>query len=310
MKLFKFTVILSALLLVSAVAWAGNIPEYDAVGQDDANFFAKNNVYYTLINDFYAGLPAGHPLIGLQGIDSDFTPIFEVAYPDFAALDRGPEDFDTNAGQLRNSFCYPGMVLDQFAPLGGGVAMTDAWNQGIYEWWIVLQLKPETDINLNIYDCVLKHNSFCLWGQAEQTGRYRADWGELMFVGSANPLVSVTAIPGPFATSGFAANYGIVNPFIMDARTLPNLTKVALDGVFYTSKAHFPEGIVMALPKTGEQNTSLQNEYNLKQGDVIHVKVEIPYNNTVDVFYGPESVLLKYVGIVGTELLAQPLLAN
>ena len=185
--------------------------------------------------------------------------------------------------------------------------MTDAWNQGIYEWWIVLQLKPETDINLNIYDCVLKHNTFNLWGDAEQTGRYRADWGELMFIQSANPIVSASAIPGPFATSGFSANYSIASPFIMDARTLPNLTKVALDGVFYTSKAHFPEGIVMALPKTGSINQSLQNEYNLKQGDIIHVKVEVPFNNTVDVFYGPDSVLLKYVGIVGTELLAGPL---
>jgi hypothetical protein len=279
MKLFKFTVILSAFLLVSSVAWAGNIPEYDAVGQDDQNYFATQNIYYEDINTATPALQA----------DSDFTGLFEFAYPDFFALDRGPELFDTQAGQLRPSPCYEEM----------DVAITDAYNQGIYEWWIVLQMKPETDINLNIYDCVLKHNETNLWRFAEQTGRYRAAWGELMFVMSANPVVSARALPGPFATPGF------VDPLILDARTLPNLTKVPLDGVFYTSKAHFPEGIVMALPKTGESNGSGQDELNLKQGDVIHVKVEIPFNNTVDVFYGPDSVILKYVGIIGTELFAQ-----
>ena len=38
MKLFKFTIIVSAFVLISAVAWAGNSPEYDAVGRDLDNF--------------------------------------------------------------------------------------------------------------------------------------------------------------------------------------------------------------------------------------------------------------------------------
>ena len=43
-------------------------------------------------------------------------------------------------------------------------------------------------------------------------------------------------------------------------------------------------------------------EYNLKQGDIIHVTVEIPPDtNTVDVWYGPDSVILKYIGIINTE---------
>ena len=90
---------------------------------------------------------------------------------------------------------------------------------------------------------------------------------------------------------------------VLDARTLPGLVTVALDGVSYTSKAHWPEGIVMALPKTGKTNSSGQNEYNLKQGDIIHVTVEIPPDtNTVDVWYGEDSVLLKYIGIIGTDI--------
>jgi hypothetical protein len=145
MKLFKFTVILSAFVLISAVAWAGNTPEYDAAGPDNQNYFSQRIIYYQAVN-------AG-PNAGLEA-DSFFF----------------REDFDTNAGQLREGPCYP-------IP----AALTDVWNEGTYEWWIVLQMKPESDINLNIYDCVLKHNERNIFRYADQTGRYRLDWGELEF---------------------------------------------------------------------------------------------------------------------------------
>ncbi len=38
---------------------------------------------------------------------------------------------------------------------------------------------------------------------------------------------------------------------------------------------------------------------------MIHVTVEVPPDtNTVDVWYGPESVILKYIGIINTEFFA------
>ena len=270
MKLFKFTVILSALVLISTVAWAGNTPEYDAVGYDYQNFFSQGAVYYQLVNNG----PNGY-------LEQD------------SAFRR--EQFDTNAGQLKASPCY-----------GIPAALTDVWNEGTYEWWIVLQMKPEADINLNIYDCVLKHNETYIFEYADQTGRYRMPWGELMFNAAWNPLVSASAVPGPYATTAFAEWYRATGEeLILDARTLPGLVLVPLDGVSYTSKAHWPEGLVMAAPKTGTTNGSGQMEYNLKQGDLIHVTVEIPPDtNTVDVWYGPESVILKYIGIINTELFA------
>ena len=87
---------------------------------------------------------------------------------------------------------------------------------------------------------------------------------------------------------------------ILDARTLPGLTRVPLDNVSYTSKAHWPEGIVVALPKTGNTNASGQPEFNLKQGDVIYVEVQ-SITGSADIWYGPESVILKYIGIVNTD---------
>jgi len=271
MKLFKFAVVLSAFVLISAVAWAGNAPEYDAVGYDYQNFFSQGAVYYQVVNN---------------GPNSSLE----------QASAFSNERFATNAGQLKASPCY-----------GIPAALTDVWNEGTYEWWIVLQMKPEADINLNIYDCVLKHNETNLHEYADQTGRYRMPWGELMFNAAWNPLVAASAIPGPYATSAFAEWYAATGgeELILDARTLPGLVSVALAGVSYTSKAHWPEGLVIAAPKTGLTNASGQLEYNLKQGDVIHVTVTIPPDtNTVDVWYGPESVLLKYIGIINTEYFA------
>lgn len=278
MKIRKVFLAVVLAMFLATPAWAGNIPEFDAVGCDAANFFAKTNLPYfvVILNN-----------IGPNGPINDFS-VFPTR-----------EAFATTAGQLFPDPCWgfggrDVMDLSGFWFKGLESALTDAWNQGIYTWKIVLQMKPETDINVNIYDCVLKHNEFDLWEAADQTGRYRAPWGELVFVPTANPIMTVKAFPGPFATPGF------VDPLILDARTLPGLTLVAMDQQLYTSKAHWEEGLVMALPKTGETNTSGQTEFNLKQGDLIEVKVEIPPTNTVDLFYGPDNVLLKYVGVIGT----------
>ena len=267
MKLFKFAIFLSVFVLISTVVWAGNTPEYDAVGCDINNYFAQTCVYYQLVN---CGRNAG-----LEQDSAFFC-----------------ENFETNSGQLQPNPCY-----------GIDSGLTDAWNEGTYEWWIVLQMKPESDIDLNIYDCVLKHNEFDIWTGADQTGRYRQPWGELVFEPTGNPLVSASAIPGPYATSGFREwHYGTCEELILDARTMPGLVSVALDGVPYTSKANFPEGLVVVMPDTGLINESGQSEWNLKQGDIIHVTVKIPDNaNTVDVWYGPDSVILKYIGIIYTE---------
>ena len=181
--------------------------------------------------------------------------------------------------------------------------MTDAWNEAVYEWWIVLQMKPESDINLNIYDCVLKHNFFSPWGDfpdiqagAEQTGRYRAPWGQLMFVPSANPMVSVKAYPGQYATPGFG-----YEGFTMDARTMPVWVCRPWTASSILPRRSWDEDLVLVLPETGITNESGEMTYNLKQGDTIYIKVEIPpANNTVDLRYGQDSVLLKYIGITGT----------
>jgi hypothetical protein len=264
MQLKKIIVLLVAAILMATPAIAGNVPEFDAVACDASNYFAvRNNAQHVPV---------------IFGNSGPFGPI------NFASAFRG-EFFSNTAGQL-----FPDPCFEDYPS-----ALTDAWNQGTYTWQIVLQMKPESDINLNIYDCVLKHNGWNIFFDAEQTGRYRADWGQLFFVPTANPSVTARVFPGEFATPGFPEE-----GFILDSRTLPGLNIVALDNVLYTSKAHWEEGLVLVLPETGTTNASGQSVYNLKQGDYIRVDVTIPFNNSVDLRYGADSVILKYIGIVGT----------
>jgi len=292
MRILKLSMALILACLLAGPAMAGNIPEFDAVGCDNINYFALGNLAQfgqVIHNNYWSG--------GLINSQSYFPPPYQPDRTDIGNFPYG-EFFVTTAGDLDWDPCFSENHL--MCNYYFESALTSVFNSGEYYWSIVLQMKPESDINLNIYDCVLKHNIFTLWGSppvleagAEQTGRYRADSGYLAWVNSANPTVSVAAHPGPWATTGFEA------PFTMDARMLPTLGIVPLDDVLYTSKALWDEDIVMVMPETMGTNGKGESTFYLKQGDRIEVEVKVPYNNTADVRYGPDSVLLKYIGIVG-----------
>ena len=279
----KMMMALVAVMFLASPVFAGNQPEFDAVYKDNANFFVADPTYKDGILNKVGQMNIAPNSKNLN----DFSRFYKKVQDPISGLFSWVEIeyFKTQAGLLFPDWCFTGYSS----------AMTDAWNQGLYEWNIVIQKKPESDINLNIRDCVIKHNEYNIWTGAEQTGRYRADWGQLFFVVSANPLITVIASPGPFATPGFAG------PFIMDYRAMPTLAVGSLNAVLYTSKALFDEALVIVMPQTGTTNVAGAPVYNLKQGDIINVKVYIPFNNTCDVFYGPDNVILKYVGVVGQE---------
>jgi len=272
----KILLALMVLAFIATPAVAGKQPEFDAVGCDATNYFNDFIKNAVCVNGTVVS-----PTLGLIRINE---------YSNFAPIER----FTTTAGQLFLDPCFntlrPGCLVTS--------ALADPFNEAIYTWVIVLQKKPESDIDLNIRDCVLKHNTFNVWTECEQTGRYRAPWGQLFFVQTANPSVTVTASPGPFPTPGF------VTPFTLDARGMPGLDLVALENALYTSKCLWEESLVMKLPVTGGTNVGGDAEYNLKQGDIITITITIPPNNSVDLFYGQDNVSLKYIGIVGTEYVA------
>jgi hypothetical protein len=294
----KMLFALAVLAFVATPAMAGNQPEYDVVGCDATNFF----------NDFIKVAVCENGLVppftpGVSPLLNEWSD-FQMNDPSMAF--EGNEQFNTTAGQLWPDPCFnelkDGCSYDS--------ALTDPWNEGLYEWVIVLQKKPESDLDLNIRDCVLKHNLWNVWTDVEQTGRYRAPWGQLFFVPTANPTVTVKAYPGEYATPGF--DYvvdpdGIVvtdDSFHLDAREMPGLALAALQDAVYTSKAIWEESLVIKLPATGGLNAVGETEYNLHQGDIIWIQVAIPGNNTVDIRYGEDNVSLKYIGIVGTEYIA------
>jgi len=269
----KLMLVLLLATFIATPALAGNRPEFDAVGNDAANFF----------NDFIKAAVVANALDRAGNQINKFSD-FGIRVIDGKTYPA--ESFKNTAGTSYPDPCFPGYYS----------AMVDQYNAATYDWLIVLQMKPESDIDLNIVDCVLKHNTFDIWNAAEQTGRYRAPWGQFFFLPSANPSISVTVYPGPFATPGFST------PFVMDARPMPGLLNpVKLVDALYTSKALWEEGLVMVMPETGLLNTSGQSMYNLKQGDYFKITVKVPDNNTADIFYGKDNVVLKYIGIVGTE---------
>ncbi len=57
----------------------------------------------------------------------------------------------------------------------------------------------------------------------------------------------------------------------------------------------------MALPEPLGSNDDGDPQYVLREGDMMFVQVNIPYNNPVDIWYGPDNVVIKYVGIVGMD---------
>ena len=281
----KTLMILVMAVFISAPVLAGNTPEFDCVGDDSANYFNDAVRHMVVDNvDNSDGL-----LINLY---SDFSECYDITGGICG------EGFENSAGPLSVDSCFPEYRS----------AMVDTWNEANYCWQIVLQMKPESDLDLNIRDCVMKHNMTNVWMGAEQTGRYRAPWGQLFFIKSANPSITVEAYSGPWSTGSFGGpdcnkccgQY----MFTFDSRLQPTLEVVALKDLLYTSKALWEESLVMVMPTTGSTNMLGETTYNLKHGDIIDVKVVVPYNSTCDIRYGADNVVVEYIGIVGTEITA------
>jgi len=273
MKKLLLALVVVAFMVTPALA--GNQPEFDTVGCDATNYF----------NDFIRDFVCANGTV--------FTGTATIRINEYSSFPS--EAFTQTAGLLLPDPCFNGLRTCLYLS-----ALTDAFNQATYTWTIVLQKKPESDLNLNIRDCVLKHNFFDVWTECEQTGRWRAPWGELMFWVGSNPLITVTALPGQFAETGFPTNIG--GGMRLDARVVPGLTTVVpLSDIAFTSKCLWEETVIVALPTSAVANASGQTQVNLKQGDSIRISIRIPPANTADIRYGSDNVSLKYIGVIGTE---------
>jgi hypothetical protein len=261
----KLLFVLLAVAFLCTPAMAGDRPEFDCVGDDSANYF--NDAIKALV-------VANNP----WNLASDFAwdPVAlwgELFVPPV---------------QLTADLCFPGYLS----------AYTQWHRPARYTYYIVLQMDPQSDLDINIRDCVYKHNATTIFGAApfdgaDQTGR-TFDWlGNPYFDPGANPRITATAFPGPNAVFGF------VNPFFLTNRTQGGLFLVPFVDLLYTSKALWEEGLVARMPELG---IAAPNgvEYPLSAGDMVRVDIDIPPTSTTDLRYGSDNVCIKYVGVTGT----------
>ena len=265
----KLAILVVLAAFISTPAFAGKTPEFDAVGDDSANYF--NDFIRIMVSDYNQDY---------SGVNLNQNSAFYNEY------------FATSASGPAPSACFPGYSDYKAGP----------WFMNTFEWNIVLQMAPETDLDLVVRDCVLDVNQRDMFFYAQQTGRWRENSGRLVFQKAMNPRITVVASPGPRQPASAA-------PFFMDARKMPNLGLTALNSSLYTSKSLWQENIVMKLPVAGTANQEGEPVFVLREGDVINVKVDIPFNNPVDIYYGQDNVVVQYVGMIGMDIIDSEVVA-
>jgi hypothetical protein len=263
---FKWSVIIiSALLLIGSQAFGGGRPEFDVVGNDNSSHF--KDAITTLV------LKANP-----WNTKSDFTggpfPVMEYFSPPV---------------QLTDDICYDGYRS----------AYTQWRRPARYEWQIVLQMDPQSDLDINIEQCVVKHSSTTVFGKipwegGDQTGRYQLTDGTVFFIPGANPSITVEASPGPNAVFGFTS------PFILTGRTQCGITEIPLKYMSYTGTTIWDSTLVARMPEYMTAAPDGGVEYPLSAGDTIKITIAIPFLNSVDIRYGQDNVTVRYIGVNNT----------
>jgi hypothetical protein len=303
MELRKIVFVIAAMALICTPAFAGDQPEYDAVGCDSENIFMGaaqlivcqgNAKGGQLINE-YSNFKTGCCLnpIFYAGLGWTCDPLYN---PDPQACETYTSDAedpfkDVCFGECDDETTDP--ADEYYSQLG------TAFNSHFWKYRIVLQKKPQTDLDINIYDCVVKPNEFTMFGDgsfegAEQTGRYG---------GFGSPGTFWLPLGNPTITA-IAILEGGGGSFRLEGRYQPGLGPVCLENVLYTSKGPWDESIVVKMPLTGDLNACGDTETRLGSGDAIEVTLATTEDSTADVRYGEDNVMIKYIAIHGTERLS------
>ncbi len=206
-------------------------------------------------------------------------------------------------------------------------------NAGYFEWWIRLPKKPSGQINICIQCGVLKPNTFTPFTGFNAVEECAAETGERIGTGFCtqdqveppmNPIVN-TALPR-LKAAAFAGPYAIANwePFHLTAFKNPsnyNLTTVKetngsspsngtpsmtnsgslqrLDGTTNSRillKSCMDKCIVVKIPVTGQINAAGEMEWDLEAGDLIWIRMDVPINNTVDIYCHAQSARIAGIG--------------
>jgi hypothetical protein len=208
--------------------------------------------------------------------------------------------------------------VGQFSDRGNDNAVIRHGNAGWYEWYIRLPKKPSGQINLVIQCGVLKPNTFADLGY-DAVSLCAAETGEKIDVGFCTrreveaginpldvdglPVITAFAVPGPFAPEAF-------RPFHLTAFKNPgryefrgemdnNASLQVLNGTIFTRillKSCMDKTIVAKLPVTGQRNALGETEWDLEEGDLIWVRMDVPRGNTVDLYCHEQSLRVMGIG--------------
>jgi hypothetical protein len=298
-------------------AFAGNTLYVAVVGNDiDANTFYLDTEYQQFLYDQqYAAAPVCWrtfpPITPQTRVGGAGCEQFRSDGP----LDQ-PEICDTN-GEVTET--------GDFLFFGVPNVRIRRQNAGYYQWFIRLPLAPSGEINLCIRCGIICPNAFDFFG-FESVITFPAETGERWGPGlcapdsvspgwnpvlaSSLPRITAWAFPGPYALESFPpfnltayknpSDYGLTSINIMlRRRTLSSMynseSLQVLDGSSNSRillKSCLDECIVVKRPVAGQLNALGQMEQELHEGDLIEVRMEIPSNNTVDIYCNSQSVKL------------------
>jgi hypothetical protein len=312
---------LVALVMVSA-AFAGEDPYIAIVGNDSGyNPFYFSQKHQQFLYD--------QTLFDVPVCFGSFPPVTTQTRVGGA----GCEQFRSNTPMNQPEICDTTGVVNgvgDFSFYGEPNAVIRKQNAGYFEWWIRLPKKPNGQINLMVQCGILKPNTFafeefnavelCAAETGERIGTGFCTQDQVAanvnpIVNSSLPKIKAIAYPGPYALYPWApfnltayknpGTYNLslstVNETVVpaEARMTNSASLQVLDGSVNSRillKACMDKSILAKIPVTDQINVLGQVEYDLEAGDLIYVRMDIPINNTIDIYCNPQSVRLAGIG--------------
>ena len=309
----KWLISLVLVLVMVTPAMAGEDPFISIVNKDNLG-----NPFY--VSPQYQQFMFDETLFGVPICWGNYPSLYNV--PSHPIYQSGCEQFRSQNAVNQPEICdTKGTVLGtgQFDDRGNDNAVVRAGNAGWFEWYVRLPKKPSGEINLVLRCGVLKPNAFAIYKYgavelcAAETGervgnnctRNEVDPGTNPLIIASLPRITAQAIAGPynsFTTFNLTAfrNPGTYNPFPSTGdRMVDNGAAQVLDGSNATRillKTCMDKTVVTKLPVTGQVNAAAQTEADLEAGDLIYVRMDIPRQNTVDLYCNYQSLKLAGVG--------------
>jgi len=280
-------------------------------------------------NPFYFSEKHQQFLLDQEAVD---VPVCWSAFPPVTQYTRvggnGCEQFRSNKPINQPEICdTTGQVIDfakgDFIHFGEPNAVITKQNAGWFEWFIRLPKKPNGEINICIQCGVLKPNTFtpftgfyaveeCAAETGERIGRGWCTQNQVEppsnpIINSALPRITAIVYPGPQAPVDFKPfhltaykNPGTYNLSANTAGAMTNGNSLqVLDGSTNARvllKSCMDKCVIAKIPVTGQANILGETESDLESGDLIYVRMDVPVNNTVDIFCHSQSTKIAGVG--------------